>query len=89
MRSLKTLLVAGAMLVGVSAAADCCVQSCCHPAKCVKVVTKCVPYQECSVVCTPVYDACGNVVDYQKVKRCVTKFKTVKVKQEYCCCQCD
>ncbi len=89
MKSLKTILAAGALLVGVSAAADCCCVPCCHTVTCVKTVTKCVPYQECKVVCEPVYDACGNIVCYRQVKVCTTKYKTVKVKQKYTKCVCD
>ncbi len=54
MKNLKTLLVAGAIFLGVSASADCCVTTC------TKTITKCVPYKACSTVCVPQYDACGN-----------------------------
>ncbi len=83
MRSLKIVLVAVALTVGVSASADCC----CQPTKCVKTITKCVPYKSCKVVCEPVYDACGNIVCYKSVKKCTTKYKKVTVKQTFCCCK--
>ncbi len=89
MKNLKTILVSAALLAGVSASADCCVTSCCQPAKCVKVITKCVPYKVCSTVCVPTYDACGNFCGYKKVKKCVTKYKTVKQKVPVDCCCCN
>ncbi len=89
MKNLKSLVVAGALLIGMGAMADCCVSSCCTVTKCVKTVTKCVPYKECSTVCVPQYDACGNFCGYKKVKKCVTKYKTVKEKVTVDCCCCD
>jgi len=87
MKNLKTLLVAGAIFLGVSASADCCVTSCCKMTTCTKTITKCVPYKVCSTVCVPQYDACGNFCGYKKVKKSVTKYKKVTVKQKYCCCK--
>ncbi len=89
MKNLKILLVAGALLAGISASADCCVTSCCTVTKCVKTVTKCVPYKSCTTVCVPTYDACGCFTGYKKVKKCVTKYKTVKQKVVVDCCCCN
>ncbi len=86
MKNLKTVLVSIALLVGVSASADCCTTNCCNVTKCVKTITKCVPYQSCKTVCEPVYDACGNIVCYKSVKKCTTKYKKVTVKKTVCCC---
>jgi len=86
MKNLKTVLVAAALMVGISASADCCVTNCCQPVKCYKLVTKCVPYKVCSTVCVPQYDACGNFCGYKKVKRCITKYKTVTKKVPIACC---
>lgn len=85
MRSLKTVLIATALVVGV-AQADCCVVKCCTVTQCVKTTTKLVPYQVCETVCVPVKDACGNIVGYQEVKQLVTKYKEVKVKEIVDCC---
>ena len=84
MKNLKTILVSMALLAGIGASADCCVS-----AKCVKTVTKCVPQKVCSTVCVPTYDSCGNFCGYKKVKRCVTKYKTVKQKVTVDCCCCN
>jgi hypothetical protein len=85
MKNLKTILIASALLVGF-ANADCCVTNCCKVTKCVKVYTKCVPYKSCKTVCVPVRDACGNIVCYKKVKKCVTKYKKTVVRKTVCCC---
>ncbi len=89
MKNLKTVLVAVALFAGIGASADCCVTQCCKVKECVRTVTKCVPYQACSTVCVPQYDACGCFTGYKKVKQCVTKFKTVQVKEKYKCCSCE
>ncbi len=91
MKNLKSIVVATALLVGLgasSASADCCTP-CCTPVKCVKTITKCVPYKVWVTKCVPVYDASGNLCGYKEVKTCVTKYKTVteKVTVDCCCCQ--
>ena len=86
MKNLKLLLITSAMLVAVSANADCCVTSCCEAPQCVKTITKYVPYKVWTTVCVPVYDSCGNCLGYKKVRKCVTKYKTVKEQVAVDCC---
>ena len=88
MKDLKSILAVAVFLAGMSASADCCTP-CCNPVKCVKTITKVVPYKVWVTTCEPVYDACGNLCGYKKVKKCVTKYKTVTKKVTVDCCSCS
>jgi hypothetical protein len=85
MRSLKRILIASVVVVGV-ANAGCCLTNCCKTTKCIQKVTKCVPYKVCTTVCVPVKDKCGNITGYKNVQKWTTKYKTVVVDKVVSCC---